>query len=359
MSQLKYPLEEHTVTTSDGYILTLFRIQAKNTQIRSGLPVALLNHGLLDSSDSFIINEEHQAPGFILANSGFDVWFVNNRGNVYSLGHTKYDSSDAGSAFWDFSWQEMSQYDLPAAIQFVSSKTGQKVNYVGHSEGCTLMFAALARRDATVLQHLNKFIALAPAVFLEHSTSPLVQIGGWIQAGSLLEIYSSLMNKKKYGFRSPAMKKTWETICVVALDVCILRIRLISDSNTKVDNVKRLPITNGHYPAGSSVQNLHYWSQMFNKKEFRMFDYGKAGNEKAYGSANPPVYDLGKIQEPVYMFVGEYDELASPADTAKLRSQLTGSSKVEYRRYALGHASFMWALDVATYMNDVIQTLRS
>ena len=32
------------------------RIQAKNTQIQTGLPVVFANHGLLDSSDSMVIN---------------------------------------------------------------------------------------------------------------------------------------------------------------------------------------------------------------------------------------------------------------------------------------------------------------
>jgi len=30
-------------------------------------------HGVLDCSDTFIINEENKAPAFILANAGYDV----------------------------------------------------------------------------------------------------------------------------------------------------------------------------------------------------------------------------------------------------------------------------------------------
>ena len=75
-----YPVESHRVTTSDGYILTLFRIQAKYSKIKSGLPPILLQHGLLDSSDTWIINDESKAPAFFLANRGYDVWLGNNRG---------------------------------------------------------------------------------------------------------------------------------------------------------------------------------------------------------------------------------------------------------------------------------------
>ena len=361
-STLNFPIEEHQVTTSDGYILTFFRIQAKNTKIKNGLPPLLLNHGLLDSSDSFIVNDEPQAPGFLLANAGFDVWFANNRGNKYSIGHTdpvNFNSSDANSKFWDFSWQEMSEFDLPASIQFVAQKTGQKVSFIGHSEGSTIMFAALARRDPVVVNNLDKFIALAPAVFLQHSSSPLVQIGGWIKAGSILHSWDLFIERKKFGWMSESNRKLWVNICANALSICVTRVRLLSDANTTVDNTHRFPVTSGHYPAGSSVQNILYWSQMFNKPTFNMFDFGKDKNLQVYGTPTPPSYDLSKITEPVYMFVGQYDELASPADTSNLRYQLTGSSRVEYRTYPLGHGSFIWALDVVTYVNDVLAILKS
>jgi len=359
-TSLNYPVEKHTVTTDDGYILTYYRIQAKNTQIRSGLTPILLNHGLLDSSDSFIINDEAQAPGFIIANAGYDVWVSNNRGNKYATEHVnsvEYNSSDADSKFWDFSWQEMSLYDLPAGLKYIGEITGQSVHYAGHSEGSTIMFAALARRDPTVLKHLNKFIALAPAVFLQHSTSPLVQAAGWIEAGKILKVYSNLVNKKKFGWMSDLNRKIYVSTCAIALPLCVTRVRLLSDADTSVDNTKRFKVTSGHYPAGSSIQNMYYWSQMFNNPAFSWYDYGKKGNIQAYGTEIPPVYDLSQITEPVYMFVGKFDHLASVADTAILRGKLTGSSRVEYRTYELGHGSFIWGKDVVTYVNDVLAVL--
>jgi len=357
---LNYPVEEHTVQTDDGYLLTVFRIQAKNTQIKSGLPAIILNHGLLDSADSFIINNEEQAPGLLIANAGYDVWVTNNRGNKYSLGHidpVNHNSSDANSQFWDFSWQDMSEHDLPAFIQYVAQQTGGPVDYVGHSEGTTVMFAALARRDPAILQNLKKFIALAPAVFLQHSSSPLVEIGGWLKAGTILNQFDKFVHRKKFGWLTNLSRNLWESVCVLTLDLCIERVRLLSDAKTAVDNVHRFPITSGHYPAGSSVQNMYYWSQMFNNPDFSKFDYGTAGNLEKYGTATPPLYDLSQITEPVYMFVGQYDELASLPDTATLKGQLTGSSHVEYRTYPLGHASFIWGLDVAAYVNDVLNVL--
>lgn len=52
-----YPAESHEVTTDDGYILKVFRIQKKQTKIKDGLKPILLQHGLLDSSDTWLIND--------------------------------------------------------------------------------------------------------------------------------------------------------------------------------------------------------------------------------------------------------------------------------------------------------------
>ena len=37
-------------------------------------------------------------------------------------------------AFWDWTWDQLADYDLPAVLQFVYNQTGgQKVHYIGHS----------------------------------------------------------------------------------------------------------------------------------------------------------------------------------------------------------------------------------
>ena len=46
-----YHLERHWVTTDDGYILEVHRLPAK-----SGAPVVFLQHGLLDSSITWMLN---------------------------------------------------------------------------------------------------------------------------------------------------------------------------------------------------------------------------------------------------------------------------------------------------------------
>ncbi len=103
----------------------------------------LLQHGLHESSDSWVANYKNKAIAFILANEGYDVCLGNNRGNKYSRNHTIYNP-DKDKEFLNFSAHEMGNIDLPTIIDFIIYKTGEsKISYIGHSQGTAQLFAAL------------------------------------------------------------------------------------------------------------------------------------------------------------------------------------------------------------------------
>ena len=79
---------------------------------------------------------------FDFADRGYDVWLTNNRGNKYGKSHRYMDEED--DKFWDFSFQEMGEYDVKANVEFICKLTGQeKINYFGHSQGTAQMFACM------------------------------------------------------------------------------------------------------------------------------------------------------------------------------------------------------------------------
>lgn len=132
-----FVFEEHTVETQDGYILTMHRVFMNESKNGDFKPI-LMQHGIEDSSFEWIINSNDKAPGFMLAREGYDVWMGNNRGNGFSEKHIKYSKNE--KEFWEFDFEEMGLYDVPAEIDYIlktNNRTDKIAAYVGHSEGTT------------------------------------------------------------------------------------------------------------------------------------------------------------------------------------------------------------------------------
>ena len=71
----------------------------------------------------------------------------------------------------------MASHDLPAMVDYVRKETGQeKISYMGHSQGTTQMFAALAQKEDYWSERINLFIACAPVIVPNHR-SKLFKIG--------------------------------------------------------------------------------------------------------------------------------------------------------------------------------------
>ena len=129
VSKLNITLENHYVVTEDGYILHLHRL------LNPGKPVVFLQHGILASSWCWLINEPSVAPEIVLYNAGYDVWLGNSRGNRFSTNHTSL--SPHSKAFWNFTFDEMALYDIPAVVNYVSKNPTTrdgKFPYVGWSQ---------------------------------------------------------------------------------------------------------------------------------------------------------------------------------------------------------------------------------
>lgn len=87
-----------------------------------------------------MIAQEENSLGLKLVNAGYDLWMGNSRGNRYSREHQEIDvdtcKTKKVNKYWNFSFQEMAQYDLPAMFEYVQNITGaKKVTYIGHSQG--------------------------------------------------------------------------------------------------------------------------------------------------------------------------------------------------------------------------------
>ncbi|KAF2074882.1 hypothetical protein CYY_003801 [Polysphondylium violaceum] len=340
-----YPIEEHFATTHDGYILRLFRIpygiNGNGSSTTTRRPV-LLQHGLLDSSITWIINLPSQSLAYILADQGYDVWMGNNRGNVYSTNHTTL--SVKSKEFWQFSYDEMGIYDLPTMIDYIIKETGfTQVPYVGHSEGTMQAWIAYLK-DQDFSSKVPLFMALGPVGNVTHITNNALRALAELKIDDLFKIF---------GFNrflpSPELLRFLFIDFCTECDICCADVvEWICGPHKGAFNNTRMPLVSGHEPGGTSIKNIQHFAQGVSKKQFQMFDYGLVGNILKYDSDHPPIYDLSKFPTnvKVALFSGTLDELADPVDVQQLFSTLPKESIINWsiiHNYA--HLDYVWALD--------------
>ena len=251
------------------------------------------------------------------------------------------------------SWQNMSHYDLPAAFQYIYNQTKQPINYIGHSQGTTLMFAALSNREPFVIRYIRSFIALNPVAWVGNTPglfglTAKSNITAVLELLGVQEIFSSNFATNTFGF----------AFCNALPYVCEDLVKFIGGGDARYDNEKRYGFILAHYPAGTSLMTQKHWDQNVQTGRFKRFDYGVTGNLQHYNQVTAPDYDVSRITMPVNLFVTNQDSISDPADFQILRSHLTRSSKVRIFNYPGGHATLTWTKDTNLYFNDVLRVLR-
>lgn len=160
------------VQTQDGFIINIQRIPSFISPSKS---VVFLQHGLSDSSITWAINFRNESLAYVLADAGYDVWLGNMRGNSYALNHTRLTPNE--DAFWNFSFDEMSNYDLTAMVEYALVCANQsQLIYIGHSQGTMIAFAQLGK-NKEFAQKIKLFIALGPVAHLAHIKSSIRVFG--------------------------------------------------------------------------------------------------------------------------------------------------------------------------------------
>ncbi|KAH8410630.1 hypothetical protein KR009_007733 [Drosophila setifemur] len=326
-----YEAEVHHVTTEDGYILTMHRIR------KQGAQPFLLQHGLVDSSAGFVVMGPNVSLAYLLADHNYDIWLGNARGNRYSRNHTTLDPDE--SKFWDFSWHEIGMYDLPAMIDHVLKATGfQKLQYVGHSQGCTSFFVMCSMRPA----YNDKVIsmqALAPAVYAKETENhPYIRAIS-LYFNSLVGSSIKEMFNGEFRFLCRMTEET-ERLCIEAVFGIVGR-------NWNEFNRKMFPVILGHYPAGVAAKQVKHFIQIIKSGRFAPYSYSSNKNMQLYREHLPPRYNLSLVTVPTFVYYSTNDLLCHPHDVEAMAGDLgnvTGMYLVPQKEF--NHMDFLWANDV-------------
>ncbi|XP_042719055.1 lipase member M-like [Lagopus leucura] len=338
-----YPSEEYEILTRDGYYVKLNRIPHGREYPRNigPRPVVFLQHGLLGDSSNWVENLANNSLGFILADSGYDVWLGNSRGTRCSQRH-QHLSPDQ-TEFWDFSFHEMAIYDLPAMINFVLQKTGQKeLYYVGYSQGTTIAFIAFSSMPE-LAQKIKTFFALAPVVTMKHARSPVLKMSFLLNGKP--EMLQILLGKTDASLRIRKLWRFLPNLCRHPLlhKPCADLFFLLGGFNEKNFNMTRLDVYTAHYPDSTSVKNLIHWTQVKTSGEFKAFDYGSK-NQAAYHQEKPLYYQLEKMPVPTAVWSGGEDCVADQRDVLLLLPRIT--HLISYMHITdWNHWDFIWGLD--------------
>ncbi|XP_029701234.1 gastric triacylglycerol lipase [Takifugu rubripes] len=348
-----YPAEEHEVLTDDGYILSVNRIPQGRKTSAGVRPAVLLQHGLLAAGSNWITNLPNSSLGYVLADSGYDVWLANSRGNTWSRKHQTLTPEQ--NDFWSFSHDEMALKDLPAVVNYILKVTSQEqIYYIGHSQGTTIGFIAFSTLP-DVAKKIKLFLALAPVATIAFTASPMTKL-------SVLPEFLMWDIFGRRDFLPQSYMIDWfaEHVCAkhVLSQLCGNIFFILCGFDEKNLNMTRTPVYTTHCPAGTSVQNMVHWAQAAHQGKLLAFDFGAVENLKRYNQTTPPQYRVQDMKVPTAVFSGGQDTLADPKDVALLLTQvpqLVFHQHIDHWE----HLDFIWGLDAPDILfPNILQLLQ-
>lgn len=312
-----YKCQEFEVETEDGYILSVQRIpEGRLGGDGKNRPPVLIQHGVLVDAATWLLNPAEQNLPFILADSGFDVWLANTRGTRFSLKHTHLTPNQA--KFWDWSWDEVASYDLPATFDFVYRQTGQKMDYVGHSMGTLVALTSFA--EGKLLDKLKSAAMLSPIAYLSHMTTAL----GVVAAKAFIGEITTLFGLAEFNPKGAAVGNFLRALCTYPGVDCYDLLQALTGKNCCL-NSSTIDLFLKNEPQPTSTKNMVHLAQTVRDRVLAKYNYGNADyNLEHYGEARPPVYNLSNIPHnlPLFISYGGQDALSDVRDVQTLLDSL-------------------------------------
>jgi len=343
ISKLNIKLEEATIVTEDRYINNVWILESNDPLNRNGKSV-ILQHGLLDGAFSFLILGEDSLAKK-LCDEGYTLYLPYIRGTQFSRSHLDYDSS-INSDYWDFSFDQMAQYDLPSIVNYAKQRDEvEKVYYIGHSQGTLIYFLSYMNNPEFLEKNIEKFIALGTVPNVNNAPHVLIKLFEKSKILNILPFKNFLTFPKDIGqIFVPFCTSKAKILCN-----SILSFAFSGAKETGRIDYERLGKNIYLYePGGTSVQNMKHWIQIYTAKKLQKYDYGsKSENKKHYGTEKPPVYDLDKFKKysiPSLMTISDADPFSNPQDVLEFINNIEDKNVVNLLSLSnYNHIDYFWA----------------
>ncbi|XP_052194992.1 triacylglycerol lipase 2 [Diospyros lotus] len=353
-----YECQEYEVRTDDGYILSVQRIPGgrRGSNGKKNKQPILLQHGVLVDGMTWLLNSPDESLGFILADSGFDVWIANTRGTRFSRRHATLDPTNPD--FWNWTWDDLVASDLPAVLDFVFKRTGQKIHYVGHSLGTLIALASFSERKQ--VDKVKSAALLSPIAYLSHMTTAL----GVVAAKAFVGEITTLFGLAEFNPKGQPVTNFLKGLCAQP-DVHCYDILTSLTGNNCCLNASTVDLFVKNEPQSTSTKNMVHLAQTVRDGILSKYNYGTATfNGLHYGESKPPIYNLSNIPRdlPLFLSYGGQDALSDVRDVETLQDALKlhdpAKISVQYvKNYA--HADFIMGVTAKDIVyNQIVSFFR-
>ncbi|XP_020109283.1 triacylglycerol lipase 2-like [Ananas comosus] len=348
-----YECQEHHVTTEDGYILSIQRVpngrSGTGKDATTKVPV-LLQHGVLMDGITWLLSSPDKSLGYILADSGYDVWIANSRGTKYSLRHMFLSPSN--SAYWEWSWDQLVAYDLPAVVEYVYNQTrNQKIHYIGHSLGTLMALASFC--EHRLLDMIRSAALLCPIAFLDQITSSIARAS----ANAFVGEVSYWLGLHEFNIIGRSGDELLLQVCNQPGVNCYDLITSFTGRNCCL-NSSSVRVFLDHEPQPTAMKNMIHMAQMIRRGTIAKYDYDSyEENMKHYGQAHPPAYNMSNIPNnfPLFLSYGGRDALSDSNDVRHLLKMLKCHHKTKLKVRFLqnyAHGDFVMAVNAKQLVYD-------
>lgn len=328
--------QSHAVVSDDQYHTNLLRVVnplANHYRLKQP-PVMILHGGITDTSTyvwasaiqhfpevwpakkGHMMRSSNRSLAFMLANRGFDVWLVPTRGMSEMQQRLAgiYRNTVAALKYYNYSINEIIDYELPRQIDKVLEVTGaKKVSLMGFSIS-TPSTLALVSSNPKYARKVHSYVCMAPLVSAVNTNLLTMMLfagpGLHLSYETGTKIFTLAMTTDIV--RSTLVKWTksawWRYILYHKLSTLLL------GPSAKYQTFLELPVV-GHIMMPTGFKFVQHFCQMQLYGKVQRYDYGARDNMIAYGQKTPPVYNISTLHVKDWIMIQAENDNFSPPDS--------------------------------------------